>query len=62
MAAIIHTEQPISVTLRMSQADTQLAEDVVNLEAGFNRFEHTLQLTEEGVFTFQVDISACRRR
>jgi Ca-activated chloride channel family protein len=31
---------------------------VVNLEAGFNRFEHTLQLDEEGVFTFQADISA----
>ncbi|GAB4449977.1 MAG: VWA domain-containing protein [Anaerolineae bacterium] len=56
--AVIHSEQPISATLRVTHNGESVAEDVVTLSAGFNRFDTSLTAGEPGPQVFNAAIAA----
>lgn len=54
----IYTERPVSVTLKLVQNQAALAEDVVPLSAGDNRFTVSATARETGLHTFRATIAA----
>lgn len=55
---LLHSERPVSVTLKLVQNQATLAEDVISLEAGDNRFSVPATASEAGLHTFRVSIAA----
>lgn len=54
----LHSERPVSVTLKLTQNQETLAEDVIALTAGDNRFTVAATAAEPGLHTFSVTIAA----
>ncbi len=56
--ALVHSLGPAQATLKLTQADTVLAEDVVNLQPGLNSFTFEATATEIGPQTFRAALAA----
>jgi len=54
----VHSEAPAEATLNLSQNGQPLAEDVVTLAPGLNRFTFSATATEEGAQIFRATIAA----
>ncbi len=60
LEVVVHSDEPTQTTLRLTHTsrDTVLAEDVLPLDPGFNRFAFDIPADELGLQTFQATLAA----